>query len=111
MTLGLEVLVQEVIAAIATAPSDNWYVSPFSASTSTVVTRFFGSPVAGASEAGKDSFEASSTCKLSLSCASSLRKARCSTDNGTRSCGRLGPAIEATTVDIANAKYSDRAGS
>src|ERR671937_15556 len=61
MTYGLEVLVQEVMAATVTAPWSSSYVVPSGAVTG---TGFDGAPLgatAGASEAGKDSWPASST--------------------------------------------------
>src|SRR5690606_40597370 len=60
MTYGLEVLVQEVIAATVTWPWSSSYSVPSAAVTFTL---WLGAPLemAGASEAGKDSLLASST--------------------------------------------------
>src|SRR5688572_8271830 len=60
ITEGLEVLVQEVMAATVTAP---WSISKALPSASVTGTGLLGTPLetAGASEAGKDSLLASSS--------------------------------------------------
>ena len=97
ITEGLDVFVQDVMAAMATAPCR----SPSSRGTAT------GSRT-GASLAGKDSRLASSTASpgpapdgdrsASIS-ASALWKRLRALASGTRSCGRRGPASDGSTVE------------
>ncbi|SKU78276.1 Uncharacterised protein [Mycobacteroides abscessus subsp. abscessus] len=41
----------------------------------------------------------------------SLRNAFLASDSSMRSCGRLGPEIDGTTVDRSSSRYSEKAGS
>src|SRR5690349_5430904 len=128
MTYGLEVFVQDVIAAIVTTP---WSISNEVPSDSvTGVGRCGRSPLrrtacgtspaplwemAGESEAGNDSADASSAGPSMHSSVTYVRTAARQADlasaSGMRSCGRLGPAIDGTTVDRSSSMYSLKTGS
>src|SRR6476469_9767025 len=130
MTDGFDVLVHDVIAAIATAP---WSTSNEAPSRVTGVG-FDGRPsapsaagkcsglpsplpepeYAGASEAGKDSSTDSSTGDCGASEVyepSAERNAGLASDSAIRACGRFGPAIDGTTVDRSSDSVSEKAGS
>ena len=124
ITLGLEVLVQEVIAAITTSPWSRSNSSPLAIATGEGLEIRSGMPSrvdtcsglrsavcppgVGASEAGKDSRPAS----LALEDTSPVHFGRTSRRpfwarvSGTRSCGRVGPASEGTTVDRSRLRVS-----
>src|SRR6185312_6562623 len=118
ITSGLEVLVQEVIAAITTAPWSSSTVWPLSRVALTGRRGREGRPVswpnvagrsptrlpvtAMGSEAGNDSAPAWSSPVGGPAGAywpSAVRNARGALASGIRSCGRFGPAIDGTTVD------------
>src|SRR5690625_1034473 len=111
MTEGLEVLVQEVIAAITTAP---WSTSVLVPSARVTSTGLCGrSPLAlcaGEAEAGKDSSTDSSTTSSTYSRTSS-RQVCWARESAMRSCGRLGPAIDGTTSARSSSRYSENSGS
>ena len=86
-TLGFEVLVQEVIAAITTSP---W---PTSKSRPSTGTRLFASP-------GFLNSPSSAAAKPCLDSASS-----------TRSCGRFGPASDGSTLEMSSSRVSVNTGS
>src|SRR5699024_12664315 len=119
MTDGLEVLVQEVIAAMTTEPLSivHWLPSakrmcagvrdhswsPPQSQGGLGSSPAWAWPTATGSLAGNDSAEASSrpataTASAWLSPASRADTACGAMRNGTRSCGRLGPAIDGSTV-------------
>src|SRR6186713_636175 len=129
ITEGFDVFVQDVIAAIVTAPWSSTNSLPSSSFTSTgVLGRPSGSVTAdglpeggseplspwydGGSLAGKDSADASSYPFSSpFSCSatywpSTERKLSFASDRAIRSCGRFGPAIDGTTVDRSSSMYS-----
>src|SRR5690348_14347132 len=83
MTEGLEVLVQEVIEAITTAPLSISYDVP---SGEVTVVGFEGS----------EEYVGSASANFS---AASARI--------TRSCGRFGPEIDGTTVETSSSRYSE----
>ena len=144
ITVGLEVFVQEVIAAIATDPVLTTTRSP---PTSIGTPRYERSSVgdapattgsaggagcgrsesaeakAGASDAGNDWAEASSTAEAPGTAASAsaaspdcspsgklVRKLSRSRSSGTRSCGRRGPATDGTTVARSRTSSSSKVG-
>src|SRR5690606_27222260 len=103
ITLGFEVFVQLVMAAITTAPWPRSN-SPRSSDTGTLlVIAFcaFSSSVLGAASASPmyalaacsspSTFDASAPTRV-------RRQLRLASVSATRSCGRLGPAIDGTTV-------------
>ena len=136
ITLGFEVLVQEVIAAITTRPWSSSKVSPSTVTSIASSLRRFsvvatGEPLtagrglprssswssAGGSEAGKDSSIASSRPLPSFSTASGAnsaiasRKDSLASSSGTRSCGRFGPAMLGTTSPRSSSRRSAKTGS
>ena len=133
ITLGFEVLVQLVIAAITTRPWSSSKLSPSSvtsiasslpgAATAEPVSAGRGLPrssscsSAGGSEAGKDSSIASSRPLPICSAASGSnspiapRKACLAWERGTRSCGRFGPAMLGSTSPRSSSSSSEKTGS
>ena len=135
ITLGLEVLVQEVIAAITTRPwssstsvpsssvtSIESSVSGFSVATPPSASAGRGLPrpsswsAAGGSEAGKDSSIASSRlfiCSAASGSNSCIapRKAALASASGTRSWGRFGPARLGSTSERSSSRVSEKVGS
>src|SRR4051794_24706047 len=124
ITNGLDVLVHDVIAATTTAP---WSSSKSSPSTDTRAGLLARSPdcvvgapagsscapselTAGGSLAGTDSFDASlALLPLPLSFTydfSAWRKLSFALSSDTRSCGRLGPASDGTTVERSSSSRS-----
>ncbi|MDT4859414.1 hypothetical protein FQZ97_939220 [compost metagenome] len=85
-TDGLEVLVQEVMAAMTTSPSPRSNFSPSTATRGASVGREKTSPRA-------------------------VAKAGAATVSSTRSCGRLGPASDGTTVEMSSSSTSLKIGS
>src|SRR5882757_2564756 len=124
ITDGLDVLVHDVIAAIATAPWSITHDVP-SASVTGVgcEVRPFEPAAAdgtvavslklGASEAGNDSSSASScaSCTDDVYAPSAARNIGLAAFSGTRSCGRFGPASEGSTVDRSSSSVSENCGS
>src|SRR4051812_11921266 len=124
ITNGLDVLVQDVIAATTTAPWSTSSSSPSSVNRAGLLARppdcFAGAPAgwscapswltAGGSLAGNDSFEPSFAefpFPLSLTYAvSALRKLSLALLSATRSCGRFGPASDGSTVDRSSSSRS-----
>jgi hypothetical protein len=121
--------VQEVMAAMATVPWPSRCRCP-SSTTSTVDAGSMAGgaqgpsslaaegsiprsgSMAGASLAGKDSWDASSTQDAGRRAGprgppSSARKAAWAAVRGTRSCGRRGPARDATTLDRSSSTCSE----
>ena len=122
MTEGLEVFVQEVIAAMTTSPWSRLDGAPSSTSSAGSLghsrtasslsaaswysrggsSRGIRALIATGSLAGKESSEASSRPPwMASSCewpANSPRTTRWAVASGIRSCGRFGPATEGTTV-------------
>ena len=90
-TEGLEVLVQLVMAAITTSP---WPTSNGSCPSS-----------------GFTGTRAVSWPALPKSSARALPKAAQASDRSTRSCGRLGPASEPSTVEMSSSSVSVNTGS
>ncbi|MNR14394.1 hypothetical protein D3C85_1308680 [compost metagenome] len=91
ITLGLEVLVQEVMAAMTTAPSPKGKLWPSSRVTGPLFAA--GAP-SGLSCRPRSSSKALGTC-----------------GNATRSCGRRGPARLASTLERFSARLSVNTGS
>src|SRR6266542_2581579 len=112
ITDGLDVLVQEVIAAMTTPPWSSSKVVP-SARVTGVSCWARPGPLAraldaGASEAGKLSTISSSSAPSALTYPGRVaRKAALASLSDTRSCGRRGPAIDGTTVDRSSWRYSE----
>ena len=129
MTEGFEVFVHEVIAAIVTAPwssvnslpstvtsigfeaargaCERWRWSMRCADSSSSGVKPTGS------EAGKVPSTAASTPEWSVDVYSprTVSKAVCAFVSSMRSCGRLGPAMEGTTVLRSSSMYSLKTGS
>ena len=136
ITLGFDVFVQDVIAAMTTWPWSrnvsvpSAIVTGVASSSSVAVTTSspgvstsslvglvacpLESPLAGGSDAGKDSSRASSwlSCSDGTLWPSSLDDlvARCSSSE-MRSCGRLGPASDGTTSPRSSSSVSEYVGS
>ena len=108
MTEGLEVLVQDVMAAITTAPSLSPSPCPLEPLPSVPGARGRSaselSSSAGGSLAGKVSSTDSS---CGPSSPSSSRRLDAASESGTRSCGRRGPASEGTTSPRSSSNVSE----
>ena len=99
ITLGLLVLVQEVMAAITTAPCPKFWGAAALLPASTSGTLRF------------DSAAASPKPRSLTGAVSAARKLRCTSASATRSCGRLGPASEGSTLARSSASVSVNTGS
>src|SRR5579863_1937800 len=87
ITVGLDVFVQEVMAAITTSPWPMVVLLPSSIARLLAVSSFF---------------------QVLIRCSAKLAAMP---DSGTRSCGRIGPAIEGSTVLMSSDNVSVKTGS
>ena len=113
ITLGLEVLVQLVIAASTTAPSLSWNDAPLSVQ-STADSASVPVPPSATIEASGDpgSLPPVAAARTRVfSTERSLRYDTLAAVSGIRSCGRLGPAIDGTTVERSSSIVSENTGS
>src|ERR1039457_1965052 len=99
MTEGLDVLVQEVIAAITTLPWSTEVWVPSSSVTRAGRDALVPSPEATGSEAGNVPSRSLSRLESETEFGRASQKAVLSSASAIRSCGRFGPAIDGTTVD------------
>src|SRR6266545_4831534 len=115
MTDGLDVLVQEVIAAMTTEP---WSTSHSVPSSRVTLTGLLGRPIGPLAGAGCGTpaplppwYAGESLAGWSTKSLSAWRKPVLASDSDTRSWGRLGPAMDGTTVDRSSSRRSEYTGS
>src|SRR5215472_647186 len=107
MTDGLDVLVQEVMAAITTEP---WSTVVFVPSSSVTLAGADARPpksAATGSDAGKVAATPLSKLDACTYEPSASRNEFFASASATRSCGRFGPASDGTTVDKSSSTFSE----
>src|SRR6202050_940644 len=107
MTEGLEVFVQEVMAALTTEPWSTEVRVPSSSVTWTGCDALVPSPAATGSEAGNLPSRPLSRVASSTYIGRAARKAVWASASAIRSFGRVGPAIDGTTVDRSRLSCSE----
>ena len=111
ITLGLEVLVHEVIAAITTAPFFNCKSCPSTVQTMLGSSSMDSSAPTAAPAPPSPIKRANSFLLTGVLLSTNCLNACGTCDNTTLSCGRFGPAKLASTVPMSNSNTSVNSGS